>query len=93
MKTQRKCLTGIQLGMSLLGKTILMARVDFSLLGFDQLINNALNGIMFGGKMNVPIVMGHYWKRMDSQTSQSLESVFHILFCVVVPLQLQIVKV
>ena len=36
-------LTGIQLGMSLLGKKpILMhARVDFSLLGFDQLINNA----------------------------------------------------
>ena len=75
-------LTGIQLGMSLLGKkTILMhARVDFSLLGFDQLINNASKWhYMFGGKMNVPIVIrliiGRGWGQ-GPQHSQSLESVF-----------------
>ena len=75
-------LTGIQLGMSLLGKKpILMhARVDFSLLGFDQLINNASKWhYMFGGKMNVPIVIrliiGRGWGQ-GPQHSQSLESVF-----------------
>ncbi len=75
-------LTGIQLGMSLLGKKpILMhARVDFSLLGFDQLINNASKWhYMFGGKMNIPIVIrliiGRGWGQ-GPQHSQSLESVF-----------------
>tara|TARA_B100001250_G_C19796044_1_gene788762 strand:- start:500 stop:1579 length:1080 start_codon:yes stop_codon:yes gene_type:complete len=75
-------LTGIQVGMSLLGKKpILMhARVDFSLLGFDQLINNASKWhYMFGGKMNVPIVIrliiGRGWGQ-GPQHSQSLESVF-----------------
>ena len=75
-------LTGIQLGMSLLGKKpILMhARVDFSLLAFDQLINNASKWhYMFGGTMNVPIVIrliiGRGWGQ-GPQHSQSLESVF-----------------
>ena len=74
--------TGIQLGMSLLGKKpILMhARVDFSLLGFDQLLNNAAKWhYMFGGTMNVPIVIrliiGRGWGQ-GPQHSQSLESVF-----------------
>ena len=75
-------LTGIQLGMSLMGKKpILMhARVDFSLLGFDQLINNASKWhYMFGGKMNAPMVIrliiGRGWGQ-GPQHSQSLESVF-----------------
>jgi len=75
-------LTGIQIGMSLLGKKpILMhARVDFSLLGFDQLINNASKWhYMFGGTTKVPIVIrliiGRGWGQ-GPQHSQSLESVF-----------------
>ena len=80
--TSENALTGIQLGMSLVGKKpILMhARVDFSLLGFDQLINNASKWhYMFGGQMNVPIVIrliiGRGWGQ-GPQHSQSLESVF-----------------
>ena len=75
-------LTGIQIGMSLLGKKpiFMHARVDFSLLSFDQLLNNAAKWhFMFGGTMNIPIVIrliiGRGWGQ-GPQHSQSLESVF-----------------
>jgi pyruvate dehydrogenase E1 component beta subunit len=75
-------MTGIQIGMSLLGKKAIFihARVDFSLLAFDQLINNASKWhFMYGGTMNIPIVIrliiGRGWGQ-GPQHSQSLESVF-----------------
>ena len=75
-------MTGIQIGMSLLGKKSIFihARVDFSLLAFDQLINNASKWhFMYGGTMNIPIVIrliiGRGWGQ-GPQHSQSLESVF-----------------
>ena len=75
-------LTGIQLGMSLLGKkTILMhARVDFSLLGFDQLINNAAKwSYIFGGISSLPLtirlIIGRGWGQGPTH-SQSLQSLF-----------------
>ncbi len=75
-------MTGIQIGLSLLGKKTIFihARVDFSLLAFDQLINNASKWhFMYGGTMNIPIVIrliiGRGWGQ-GPQHSQSLESVF-----------------
>jgi hypothetical protein len=71
-------MTGIQIGMSLLGKKSIFihARVDFSLLAFDQLINNASKWhFMYGGTMNIPIVIrliiGRGWGQ-GPQHSQSL---------------------
>ena len=56
------------------------ARVDFSLLGFDQLINNASKWhYMFGGQKGVPItirlIVGKGWGQGPTN-SQSLQSWF-----------------
>ncbi|MBI3955594.1 alpha-ketoacid dehydrogenase subunit beta [Candidatus Gottesmanbacteria bacterium] len=73
---------GICIGASLLGLRPILThqRVDFSLLSFDQLVNNAAKWYyMFGSKAPVPLVIrmiiGRGWGQ-GSQHSQSLQAIF-----------------
>ncbi len=75
-------MTGICIGAALSGmRPILVhARIDFSLLSFDQIANVAAKWyFMFGGKKSVPIVIrmiiGRGWGQ-GSQHSQSLQALF-----------------
>jgi len=75
-------MTGIAIGSALVGMRPILThqRVDFMLLSFDQIINNAAKWhYMFGGKMNVPLVIrllvGRGWGQ-GPQHSQSLQSLF-----------------
>ena len=57
-----------------------VTKVDFSLLAFDQIINNAAKWhYMFGGQSNVPLVIrmmiGKGWGQ-GAQHSQSLQAIF-----------------
>ncbi len=75
-------MTGIAIGSALVGMRPILThqRVDFMLLSLDQIINNAAKWhYMFGGKMNMPIVIrmiiGRGWGQ-GPQHSQNLSPVF-----------------
>tara|TARA_Y100000768_G_scaffold359011_1_gene315205 strand:+ start:521 stop:1585 length:1065 start_codon:yes stop_codon:yes gene_type:complete len=80
--TSENALTGIGIGMSLNGIIPIMThqRMDFFLLAFDQLINNAAKWkYMFGNKKKVPIVIrlivGRGWGQGPTH-SQNFQSLF-----------------
>ncbi|PIS00641.1 MAG: alpha-ketoacid dehydrogenase subunit beta [Chlamydiae bacterium CG10_big_fil_rev_8_21_14_0_10_35_9] len=82
MPISENAMTGIVTGSAIMGLRPIMThqRVDFFLLGLDQLINNSAKWhYMFGGQNNVPIVfrlfMGRGWGQ-GPQHSQSLQSIF-----------------
>jgi len=75
-------MTGVAIGSALIGMRPIMThqRIDFVLLSFDQIINNAAKWhYMFGGKMKVPLVVrlliGRGWGQ-GPQHSQSLQAMF-----------------
>lgn len=75
-------MTGIAIGSALVGMRPILThqRIDFMLLSLDQIINNAAKWhYMFGGKMNIPIVIrllvGRGWGQ-GPQHSQSLQALF-----------------
>ncbi len=75
-------MTGIAIGSALIGLRPIMThqRIDFMLLSLDQIINNAAKWhYMFGGKLNVPLVIrlliGRGWGQ-GPQHSQSLQALF-----------------
>ena len=80
--TSENALTGIAIGSSIAGSRVLFShqRFDFSLLSFDQLINNAAKwNYMFGGKTKSPsitirVIVGKGWGQgpTHSQNFQSL---------------------
>ena len=81
--TSENALTGIGLGLSLGGNSVLMThqRLDFFLLAFDQLINSISKwNYMFNGnsgKVNITIrlIVGRGWGQGPTH-SQNLQSVF-----------------
>lgn len=82
MPTSENSMTGIAIGSAIMGLRPIMThqRVDFFLLALDQLINNASKWhYMFGGQMNVPMVIrliiGRGWGQ-GPQHSQSLHALF-----------------
>ena len=82
MPTSENGMTGIAIGSALVGMRPIMThqRVDFFILAFDQLINNAAKWhYMFGGQMSVPLVIrliiGRGWGQ-GPQHSQTLHSYF-----------------
>ncbi|GAB4420310.1 MAG: transketolase C-terminal domain-containing protein [Bacteriovoracaceae bacterium] len=75
-------LSGMIIGMTIQGfKPILVhQRIDFSLLGFDQIVNNAAKWYsMFGGQRSCPIVVrvlvGKGWGQ-GNQHSQNLQTLY-----------------
>ena len=80
--TSENALTGIAIGSALNGSRVLFShqRFDFSLLSFDQIINNAAKwNYMFGGKTKSPsitirVIVGKGWGQgpTHSQNFQSL---------------------
>lgn len=75
-------MTGIAIGSALTGMRPILThqRIDFMLLSFDQIINNAAKWhYMFGGKMKMPLVIrllvGRGWGQ-GPQHSQSLQAMF-----------------
>src|SRR4030042_4368225 len=75
-------MTGVAIGSALIGMRPIMThqRIDFMLLSFDQIINNAAKWhYMFGGKMKVPLtirlLIGRGWGQ-GPQHSQSLHALF-----------------
>ncbi len=75
-------MTGVCIGAAITGMRPILThqRVDFSLLSFDQIINNAAKWhYMFGGKMKVPlvirIIIGQGWGQ-GAQHSQNLQALF-----------------
>jgi len=82
MPTSENGMTGIAIGSALVGMRPVMThqRIDFALLAMEQLVNQAANWhYMFGGKMNVPMVIrmivGRGWGQ-GPQHSQSLQAWF-----------------
>ena len=82
MPVSENAMTGIVIGSALRGMRPILThqRVDFMLLSLDQIINNAAKWhYMFGGQMNVPIVIriivGRGWGQ-GPQHSQSLQAIF-----------------
>lgn len=82
MPTSENAMTGIGIGASLNGIRPVMThqRLDFFLLAFDQLINNAAKWhFMFGGQSCVPItirlIMGRGWGQGPTH-SQNLQAMF-----------------
>lgn len=82
MPISENAMTGVAIGTAVMGMRPIMThqRVDFFLLALDQLINNAAKWhFMFGGKMQVPLVirllMGRGWGQ-GPQHSQTLHSFF-----------------
>jgi len=82
MPTAESTMTGVGIGSAIVGMRPIMThqRVDFFLLAFDQLLNNGAKWhYMFGGRMNVPIVIrliiGRGWGQ-GPQHSQSLQAMF-----------------
>ena len=82
MPVSENALTGVCVGAALRGMRPIIThqRVDFALLAFDQMINNAAKWhYMFGGKLSVPLVVrlivGRGWGQ-GAQHSQSLQSLF-----------------
>jgi len=82
MPVSENALTGVAIGASLNGIRPVMShqRLDFFLLGMDQLVNNASKWFyMFGGKRSVPItirlILGRGWGQ-GPQHSQNLQAWF-----------------
>lgn len=82
MPVSENGLTGICIGAALRGMRPILVhqRIDFALLSFDQLVNNAAKWYyMFGSKVSIPLVIrmiiGRGWGQ-GSQHSQSLQSIF-----------------
>lgn len=82
MPTAENGMTGIALGSALVGMRPVMVhqRLDFALLALDPLVNQAAKWhYMFGGQLNVPLVVrliiGRGWGQ-GPQHSQSLQSWF-----------------
>ncbi|MDX2346806.1 MAG: transketolase C-terminal domain-containing protein [Legionella sp.] len=82
MPTSENAMTGIGVGVAIAGfRPVMMhQRLDFFLLAMDQLVNSAAKWhYMFGGQMNVPIVirlvMGRGWGQGPTH-SQNLQSWF-----------------
>ena len=82
MPVSENGLTGVCIGAALAGFRPILThqRVDFSLLSFDQIVNNAAKWYyMFGGQRSVPIVIrmiiGRGWGQ-GSQHSQSLQALY-----------------
>ena len=83
MPTSENGMTGVAIGSALMGQrpVMLHQRVDFALLAFDQIVNNAANWrYMYGGKGgNVPmvirVVIGQGWGQ-GAQHAQCLEPLF-----------------
>ncbi|MFH1760402.1 MAG: transketolase C-terminal domain-containing protein [bacterium] len=81
MPASENAMTGIAIGSALTGLRPILThqRVDFMLLSFDQLINNAAKWhYMFNGRMKVPLVVraviGQGWGQ-GPQHSQSLQPI------------------
>ncbi|MBS3105511.1 alpha-ketoacid dehydrogenase subunit beta [Candidatus Woesearchaeota archaeon] len=75
-------MSGVCIGAALMGMRPIMVhlRLDFLLLAFDQIVNNAAKWhYMFGGKANVPLVfraiIGMGWGQ-GAQHSQNLQAIF-----------------
>lgn len=82
MPTSENAMTGVAIGASLNGIRPIMShqRVDFFLLGLDQLVNNAAKWhYMFGGQNSVPItirlIIGRGWGQGPTH-SQNLQAIF-----------------
>lgn len=82
MPVSENGMTGICIGAALRGFRPILThqRVDFALLSLDQIINNAAKWhFMFGGQVNVPLVIrmivGRGWGQ-GAQHSQSLQAIF-----------------
>lgn len=82
MPVSENGLTGILIGAALCGIRPILThqRVDFSVLSFDQLFNNAAKWyFMFGGRASVPLtvrlIIGQGWGQ-GAQHAQSLQAVF-----------------
>ncbi len=82
MPLSENALTGVCIGAAISGLRPILThqRVDFSLLSFDQIINNAAKWrYMFGGSMKVPLVIrmviGKGWGQ-GAQHSQNLQALF-----------------
>lgn len=82
MPTSENAMTGVGIGSALLGMRPIMVhqRIDFLLLAFDQIVNNAAKWYsMFNGQQSVPIVIraivGRGWGQ-GPQHSQNLQAMF-----------------
>ncbi|KKS85427.1 MAG: pyruvate dehydrogenase E1 component subunit beta [Candidatus Gottesmanbacteria bacterium GW2011_GWA1_43_11] len=82
MPVSENAMTGVCIGASLRGMRPILThqRVDFSMLSFDQIINNAAKWyFMFGSQQSVPLVIrmiiGRGWGQ-GPQHSQSLQALF-----------------
>jgi pyruvate dehydrogenase E1 component beta subunit len=82
MPVSENGMTGICIGAAISGFKPVMVhqRIDFTLLAFDQIVNNAAKWFyMFGGKTSVPIVIrmliGRGWGQ-GAQHSQSLQALY-----------------
>ena len=82
MPTSENAMTGVIIGSAIGGMRPILThqRIDFALLSMDQIVNQAAKWhYMFGGKMNVPIVIrliiGRGWGQ-GPQHSQSLQALF-----------------
>lgn len=82
MPVSENGLTGILIGAALCGIRPILThqRVDFSILSFDQLFNNAAKWhFMFGGRSSVPLtvrlIIGQGWGQ-GAQHAQNLHAVF-----------------
>jgi len=82
MPVSENGLTGVCIGLALMGMRPILThqRLDFSLLSFDQLVNNAAKWhYMFAGQSSVPLVIrmiiGKGWGQ-GSQHSQNLQALF-----------------
>ncbi len=82
MPVSENAITGVCIGAAIRGLRPIMThqRMDFSLLSFDQIVNNAAKWhYMFGGKANVPLVIrmliGRGWGQ-GAQHSQSLQAIY-----------------
>ena len=82
MPISENAMTGIAIGSALVNMRPVMThqRIDFALLAMDQIVNQAANWhYMFGGRMNVPLVIrmiiGRGWGQ-GPQHSQSLQNWF-----------------
>lgn len=82
MPTSENAMTGVAIGSALVGMRPIMThqRIDFALLAMEQIVNQAANWhYMFGGQMNVPMVIrmiiGRGWGQ-GPQHSQNLQAWF-----------------
>ena len=82
MPTSENAMTGIGVGAAISGLKVVMShqRLDFLLLGMDQIVNSAAKmSYMFGGKLNCPItirvIIGRGWGQGPTH-SQNLHAWF-----------------